>query len=171
LLLFTWACQPEAEAPSSSFILTQEQLDAVTLVNQNTDLGITGTPFGNRQNDSTRFLIRDIYSNVPVGQSLGVGSVVAIRAYEKKNGIRGRLKLIDIMAKHESGYNKSGGDFEYIRIMFDAATDYNLHPNGLLPDVGQIKLRGLDLVVSPESCTSCHRKAGRDSFIFSRKFR
>ena len=171
LLLLQWACQSEAVSPVSSFILTQEQLDAAILVNQNSDIGVTGTPFGNRQNDSTRFLIRDIYSNIPADQSLGVGSIVAIRAFENVKSNRGRLKLIDIMVKHESGYNKNGGDFEYIRISYDPATDYATHPNGLLPDISQIKSRGLDLVISPESCASCHRKAGKDNFIFSRNFR
>jgi hypothetical protein len=170
LLLVLGSCQQEEETPAAGFILTQAQLDAAVLVYRSTDLNITGAPFGNRQNDSTRFLIRDIYSNVPAGKPLAAGSLVAIRAYKKAPGGRGKLKLIDVMVKQPAGYNANGGDFEYLRIHYDPATDYKQHPNGLLPEVSQVNARGRDLVVSPESCVSCHRKAGHRSFIFSRDF-
>jgi hypothetical protein len=39
------------------------------------------------------------------------------------------------MVKREAGYNPQGNDFEYMRIPFDAATNYTLHPNGNLPSV------------------------------------
>ena len=174
LLLFSWACQQESISPdqnATSFILTQEQLDAAILVYRNADLSITGVPFNHRENDSTRFYIRDIYSNVPANGALTTGSIITIRAYEKVNNQRGKLKLIDIMVKHESSYNTIGGNFEYMRLKYSNSTDYTQHPNGILPDLLQTDIRGIDLVVSPESCVTCHKKASRNSFIFSRNFR
>ncbi|PIQ20215.1 MAG: hypothetical protein COW65_16395 [Cytophagales bacterium CG18_big_fil_WC_8_21_14_2_50_42_9] len=159
LFLDLVACQQENINPNqavTTLFITQEQLDAVTLVHRSSDLAITGAPFRNRNNDSTRFYIRDIFSNVPANQSLNTGSIIAIRAYEKVNNHRGKLKLVDIMVKLESSYNAAGGSFEYIQIKYGANTDYSLHPNGLLPDLLQTDSRGLDVVVSPESCVSCH---------------
>jgi hypothetical protein len=165
--LFAWACHKSDET-GPELEVTQEMLDSATLINAPSDNGITGTPFGHRENDSTRFLIRDIFSNVSSGQSLGSGSVIAIRAYENIDGKRGKLKLIDLMVKKQSGYNTNGGDFEYMRIKYNVATDYSTHPNGLLPAVSEQELRGKDLIISPESCVSCHQKAGRNRFTFSR---
>jgi len=48
LLLIGWACHRENISPdqnATSLIITQEQLDAATLVNRNADLSITGAPF------------------------------------------------------------------------------------------------------------------------------
>jgi len=75
------------------------------------------------------------------------------------------------MVKHESSYNTTGGNFEYLRLKYNATIDYTQHPNGLLPDLLQTDSRNIDLVVSPESCVTCHKKASRNSFIFSRNFR
>jgi hypothetical protein len=163
------ACRGEDVAPDE-LVLTQQQLDAAALVFRASDLNVTGAPFGHRENDSTRFLIRDISSNVPAGQSLQPGSIIAIRAYRKTAAGKGTLKLIDVMVKHDKGYNPGGADFEYLRIPFDPATDYTQHPNGLLPTLLQTDRRGKDLVISPESCVTCHHKSPNRSFIFSRNF-
>jgi len=165
--LFAWACQKTSDA-EPDVLITQEQLDAATLLNASSDQHITGTPFGHRDNDSTRFLIRDITSNIPAGASIKAGSIIAIKAYENQNGTRGKMVLCDVMVKQQSGYNSKGGDFEYVRIKFNNSTDYSTHPYGILPERSQTELRGKDLIIAPESCVSCHSKAGKNRFTFSR---
>jgi hypothetical protein len=179
VLLLLGACQQEAVNPQENtenavateqpFVLTQELLDGATLLRDASDTTITGAPFGNRNNDPAQFFIRDIFSNVPPNQPLRVGSVIVIRAFENRGGRRGQLQFVDVMVKHEPGFNPVGRDFEYIRILTDARTDFVRHPNGLLPAATQRELRGTDLNVSPMSCVSCHRADAAD-FVFHRNF-
>jgi hypothetical protein len=167
VITFAWACQKTDDA-NPDVLITQGQLDAATLINTSSDQNITGTPFGHRDNDSARFLIRDIFSNAKPNQAFTAGSIIAIKAYENVNGTRGKLKLCDVMIKQQDGYNTKGGNFEYIRIKYDPATDYKTHPFGILPDRSQTALRGKDLIIAPESCVACHKKAGKNRFTFSR---
>ncbi len=154
---------------NTPFLITQAQLDAITLVPAGNLSGITGDPFNARRGDSLTVatVLRDITANRTLSDSVTAGSVYTLRSFYHTGGVRGDLKHVDVMVKREAGYNPAGGDFEFIRIMADSTTDYRLNPNGRLPDTTQTLLRGRDvLVAGGNSCRRCHAAAAGGDFLF-----
>ena len=81
------------------------------------------------------------------------------------DGIRGPLDFVDIMVRREAEFNPGAGSFEYFRMDFDAATDYTVNPNGLVPITDNSRDRGTD--VARAGCVACHRFAPGSDFFFT----
>ena len=168
--IFSYSCskddklQPDIPPENvSPFVLTQQLLDSATFVSEATDTLIIGDPFGARE-PSAQNDFRSIFSTADKNQPLKAGHIIAIRAYTNKNGHRDKLLFVDVMVKRETGFNPDGNDFEYMRIMYDPLVDYNKHPNGLVPDINNTKVRGLGDNILSINCVSCHQRT--DDFIF-----
>jgi hypothetical protein len=156
--------QDEATGPGiSQVLIIQAQLNAVTLVSSPADTMITGNPFVEREVEE-RAHIRDIFTNYSTSEPISEGDIIAIRSFINENGRRGTLRFVDVMVKRETGYNTAGNDFEYMRIPYEASTDYSLHPNGMLPDTSQVQFRGLGTNILSVNCVTCHNRV--TDFIF-----
>lgn len=155
---------PIQAATTQPFLLTQALLDSVTTRVSPADSAITGDGFGVRNDGSDRNL-KDIYTNKPLGRALRIGDIIVVRSFQNNNGGRGRLDFVDIMVRREAGFNEAGANFEYFRMDFDATTDYNLHPNGLVPTLDNTRDRGLD--IARAGCVTCHRLAPGNDFLFT----
>ncbi len=78
------------------------------------------------------------------------------------DGSKGALQVTFAMIKREPGYFIDGGDWEYVMMPNDGSNDYDMHPNGMLPDEGS------DMRGQMANCASCHAKAGASySFVRS----
>jgi hypothetical protein len=149
-------------------VFNQEILDNAVLVVQNSDLGITGNPFGTRFAAAEINSIRDISTNKRTNERIRAGHVFVIKSFQNQNGQKGQLINIHIMVKRENGFNPTGGDFEYINIDFDPTTDYAQHPNGELPALTDTANRGLD--ITRFACVNCHRHSSTNGdFLFTDK--
>lgn len=125
---------------------------------------ISGLHLGNPDvatpGDSTN--IRDVTGNKALAgfdfNNVKPGTVLIRNVYANDNGQKGALKGRTFMFKREAGYYPDGGDWEYVRIPYNAAIDYTKYPNGDLAfatERGQIT-----------SCAGCHLSA-QHSFIFT----
>jgi hypothetical protein len=160
--------EPEVEVEPSEeikqILITQEALDEVTRIVAPADSAITGNGFGVRMDGSDRN-IKDIYTNKPINRPIQPGDIIVIRSFFNVDGRRGQLEFVDLMVRREVGYNDTGGNFEYFRMDFDLATDYSLHPNGLVPILANQADRGLD--IARAACVACHRLAPDGDFLFT----
>ncbi len=155
-----------ASTAPNRVLITQQDLDEAVLVIAGSDTAILGNPFGVRTSRAEIESIRGMFASRSTNVApLLPGTVLVIRSHLNQNGQRGRLRNVHVMVKRERSYNPEGGDFEYINIAFDPATDYALHPNGLLPALTDRANRGLD--VASFGCVACHRRAG-SRLLFTR---
>jgi hypothetical protein len=148
------------------FNVTQEQLDAATILPTSQDTAITGDPFNGFPNDTitANHKLRDLFASIPINKNITVGTIMVRRAYYYPWGEDKRDSLINIvvMVKREKDFYPEGGDWEYIDIKYNKNTNYALNPNGILPDVTNLALRG-----KIEKCASCHA-GGNSNFLFHR---
>lgn len=170
LLLFVASCKNDNnETPEPSYTLTQGELNEST---KDVEISVTGRKYGSDvsiphggANLTTEETYRDIYSNAGSKKSTAanaMGTVYTKRTYVKNaDGSKGDLLVTFAMAKREAGYFTDGGDWEYVMMPNDGFNDYNANPNGTLPSISAIEMRG-QLV----SCAGCHSKAGSD-YLFS----
>ena len=165
LLLFVTSCKNEEADPS--YTLTQTDLNKSTQVE---DSDVTGTKYGadvsiphggeNLTSDDT---YRDIFSSVGSNGDIVLGTVFTKRTYVKNaDGSKGDLLVTFAMAKRESGYYASGGDWEYVMMPNEGSNDYGTNPNGTLPS-GTSEMRG-----QLANCASCHAAASTSDYIFAR---
>ena len=148
-------------------LVSQKDLDSSTTP---VKISVTGTPQGDVSishdgrsvpPDSS---FRDSYTNMSSPKrKIEPGTIFTKRAYvRKKDGSKGELAMLFAMIKRENGYYPHGGDWEYVSIPADKSTDYKTHPNGMLPDKADDKMRG-----KIEYCGSCHMRAGGNDFVFT----
>ena len=144
--------------PEKQIHVTQDQLDAATLIVSAKDTGITGDPYYAAYPDSSiSGRIRDLHASIPTSDSIVPGSIFVRKTYKYLNKVRGRLLNTTVMVKREAGFFPAGGDFEYMRIPFDPSTDYAKHPNGMLPEISETTCRGSDQIAFA-TCVTCHQK-------------
>ncbi len=148
-----------ADRPAEKQIhITQNDLDAATLIVSAKDTGITGDPYYAAYPDSSiDGRIRDLHASIPTSDSIVPGSIFVRKTYKYQNEVRGRLLNTTVMVKREAGFFSAGGDYEYMRIPFDPSTDYAKHPNGMLPEISETTCRGSDQIAFA-SCVTCHMK-------------
>jgi hypothetical protein len=110
--------------------------------------------------DST---IREVFSNrTSLDGNISLGTIVTKNTYKKNaDGSKGDLLLSFAMVKRESGYDNENENWEYTVSPFSESVDYEAHPFGLLPDVGNVDARG-----ALTSCVSCHAGAGGGDYLF-----
>ncbi|MCF8309352.1 MAG: cytochrome P460 family protein [Bacteroidales bacterium] len=147
---------------------TQADLDGST---NPVDLGVTGTPYGedvtvahNGQPISPDSTIRDIYTGLgDVSDEIQKGTVFTKHTFMKNpDGTKGELAVTFAMIKREADYYPEGGDWEYVVMPNDGSTDYDEHPNGVLPDAESDSRGRL------ANCASCHASADGNNFLFTK---
>lgn len=162
-----YSCTKESAEPTPQqnqvILITQQQLNAATIVNQASDTLIIGNPFLERE-EAARNNFRDILTNFSRNKAIQPGNIIVIRNFTNNKGSRGSFLFTDVMVKRELGFNPSGNDFEYMRIPFDSTTNYTLNPNGLLPQVSNLQLRGLGINILSVNCVTCHNRT--NDFVF-----
>jgi Cytochrome P460 len=167
-LFFITACTNNTQEPNPTYTLTQADLNKSS---QSQDANITGAKYGvsvSVAHDNTTSgpdeTYRDIYSTIAKGGSIAPGTIFTKRTYLKNDdGSKGPLLMTFAMAKRESGYYPNGGDWEYVMMPNDGTNDYNVNPNGMLPQVSATDMRG-----QLATCASCHASASSSDYIFSR---
>lgn len=167
LLLFATSCKNESD-PEPMYNMTQADLNKSTQVE---DTDVTGTKYGadvsiphGGQNLTSDDTYRDIYSSVGPNGEITMGTIFTKRTYIKNaDGSKGDLLVTFAMAKRESGYYTSGGDWEYVMMPNDGSNDYTANPNGTLPAESATEMRG-----QLANCASCHAKASASDYIFVR---
>ena len=153
-----------AESEIPAFKATQADLNASTNIE---DFNVTGTKYGedvsiphNGMPISVDSTYRDIYSNIGEKENVRVGAVFTKSTYMKHaDGSKGALQVTFAMIKREDGYYPLGGDFEYVMMPNDGSNDYDVNPNGMLPDEGS-EMRG-----QLANCASCHAKTSEYLFV------
>ena len=97
-------CRKDQDAadhpPEKQIHITQNDLDAATLIVSAKDTGIIGDPYyANYPDSSISGRIRDLHASIPTSDSIVPGSVFVRKTYKYQNGIRGRLLHTTVMVK------------------------------------------------------------------------
>lgn len=162
--LFSSCAYHTPEGPT--FNVTQAQLDNAVIIPSQQDTAIIGDPFNGFPGDTVtiKHKLRDLFASIPVTKDVTVGTVITRKAYYYTGDEYNRDSLINIvvMVKREEGYYPEGGDWEYMDIKHSKDTNYEINPNGLLPDISNTMARG-----RLTKCSSCHANAG-NKFLFHR---
>lgn len=159
LVLMLSGCSDE-NTPAE-FLVTQSQLDAST----NLIATVTGGSMAHAgplasNPDST---IREVFSSeTSLDGDHARGLIVTKNTYKKNaDGSKGDLLLSFAMIKREAGYDDDNENWEYIVNAASDEVDYDAHPFGMLPDVGNTDARG-----QLSSCVACHAGAGGGDYLF-----
>ncbi|MDP4218993.1 MAG: hypothetical protein Q8916_00095 [Bacteroidota bacterium] len=178
VIIFAAGCKSDSTSTTPrTGTITQAELDNVTM---RLDSGITGDDASNAftaVNDTltVKHKLRDLFASITKSTSVSEGDIFIRKAYYiSSTSYPKRDSVINfvVMVKREAGYYPAGNDWEYIKIPYNATTDYKAHPFGLLPadtststapDLTKTSLRGR----LQAQCATCHAGASGD-FLFSR---
>ena len=158
--LFSFSsCTDEPE----EVVTTQADLNAAVNVLSKTSGGsfAHGGPDGTTGDQTNR----DMYSDLadPKTGTITEGTIITKRTFVRNtDGSSGDLYVTFAMIKREADYWPEGGDWEYVKMPYDANVDYTANPNGMLPSEGDAdrgKLAG---------CQTCHAQAEGNDFLYSR---
>jgi hypothetical protein len=162
------ACSSSSSAPAPDFVLTQEKLDSLATSGHLLEAGIIGDRFHVFHKGPTSPLpaddlqtinhsLRDVISTTSsINDDQPTGTVYVRMFYsiaDTTQPNRDSLLSVMVMVKHDPGFFKDGGDWEYIKIPITAGVAPPKHPYGLLDNASSEIQRG-----KIESCANCHQE-------------
>lgn len=155
------------DAAEETFVANQADLNGS---NKEFRMKITGSEFGDASiahggvNLGPNDTFRDVFSNLNgKNDPIKIGSIFTKTTFMKSGDERGDKLVNFAMVKRGDNYDPDNGNWEYSMIPFDAATDYNTYPNGILPRSENTEQRGKIAM-----CIGCHVKADGNDFLFTK---